>query len=46
LHSQKVYALGELPAGATFEEISAQEKLPKARAVIGRSPLLGGRKWS
>jgi hypothetical protein len=46
LHSQKVYALGELPASATFEGISSPAKLPKTRAVIGRSPLLGGGKWS
>ena len=46
LRSQKVYALGELPASATFEGISAPTKLPKTRAVIGRSPLLGGGKRS
>ena len=46
LRSQKVYALGELPASATFEEISAPAKLPKTRAVIGWSPLLGGGKRS
>ena len=43
LRSQKVYALGELPAPATFEGISEPEKLPKTRKIIGRSPLLGGR---
>ena len=46
LRSQKVYALGELPAGATFEGISAPAKLPKSRIIIGRSPLLGGGKRS
>ena len=46
LRSQKVYALGELPATATFEGISEPEKLPKTRTIIGRSPLLGGGKWS
>jgi serine/threonine-protein kinase HipA len=46
LRSQKVYALGELPASATFEGISAPAKLPKTRAVVGRSPLLGGGKRS
>ena len=44
LRCQKVYALGELPANAAFEGISAPAKLPKTRAVIGRSPLLGGKK--
>lgn len=46
LCSQKVYALGALPAAVTFEGISAPAKLPKTRAVIGRSPLLGGGKRS
>jgi len=44
LRSQKVYALGDLPVSVLFEGISAPAKLPKTRAVIGRSPLLGGGK--
>jgi len=46
LRSQKVYALGEIPAAATFEGFSAPAKLPKTQAVIGRLPLLGGRQRS
>jgi serine/threonine-protein kinase HipA len=46
LRDKQVYALSEMPASATFEGISAPTKLPKTHAVIGRSPLLGGRERS
>ena len=44
LRDKRVYALGELPATTAFEGISEPEKLPKSRTIIGRAPLLGGRK--
>jgi len=44
LRAKQTYALGELPAGTTFEGISAPAKLPKTRKIIGRSLLIGGGK--
>lgn len=43
LRDHRVYALGDWPAGKTFEGISDPPKLETSRTVIGRSPLLGNR---
>jgi len=43
MRDRRVYAAGDWPAGKVFKGISDSPKLKNARAVIGRSPLLGGR---
>jgi serine/threonine-protein kinase HipA len=43
LRDRRVYSVGDWPGGKVFDGISDVPRLESPRAVVGRSPLLGGR---